>query len=288
MDLSSLLAEQNADGGWGYQGDGSSTEPTAFALLALSVAGCGQTVAAERAVQWLAASQRSDGGWPPRRNVDQSTWVTALPMLLPKRMRAQFHIDRAKEWVLSRQGRESTWSERLKNYLLGSHNPLDTSQVGWPFFPDTAAWVAPTAFTVLGLERFSSDHRAQLRCRLGRAFLFSRMCRDGGWNHGSSRVLGYDLWSYPEVTGLALLALHEEKRNILERSLSEAEQQLSQVRSREARCWLQLGLLAHGQPASSNLGDVRPARTVMELALTTLAHAAVRGNNIFLSSDENA
>jgi hypothetical protein len=287
MDVSNLLTWQNADGGWGYHHGGSSTEPTTFALLALSVSGCGQTVAVKRAVQWLAASQRSDGGWSPRRDVDRSTWVTALPMMLPKMIRAQLRMTRAKEWVLSQQGRESGWGQRLKGYLLGDQNPLDTSQEGWPFYPDTAAWVAPTALTIVGLERFRSDHRAQSRCRLGRAFLLSRVCRDGGWNHGSYRALGYDLDSYPETTGLALVALHKET-TVAPQSIAQAEQQLSQVRSREAACWLQLGLLAHGRPTSSNLKNLRQAQSVMEVALTALANAAARGNNILLTSDENA
>jgi squalene cyclase len=288
MEVSNLLAWQNADGGWGYHRGGSSTEPTTFALLALSVSGCGQTIAAKKGVQWLAASQRSDGGWPPRRDVGQSTWVTALPMILPKAMRARLHVERAKEWVLSQQGRESTWRQRLNNYLAGAQNPLDTSQEGWPFYPDTAAWVVPTAFTILGLERFRSDDRAQSRCRSGRAFLLSRMCSDGGWNHGSFRALGYDLGSYPETTGLALLALHSEKNTALKRSLSEAERQFSHIESREAGCWLQLGLLAHGKPAPSKLGNFRPPRSVTELALTLLTDAAANGANIFIDNHEHA
>lgn len=288
MEVSNLLAWQNADGGWGYYRGGSATEPTTFALFALSVSGCGQTIAAQRGVRWLAASQRSDGGWPPRRNVDQSTWVTALPMILPKAMRAQLRIDRAKGWVLSQQGRESTWGQRLRDYLLGVQNPLDTSQEGWPFYPETAAWVSPTAFAILGLERFPSDNRAQSRCRSGRAFLLSRMCSDGGWNHGSFRALGYDLGSYPESTGLALLALHGEKNIALKRSLSEAEQQLSHIQSREAGCWLQLGLLAHGKSAPSKVQNLRAPRSVTELALTLLTDAAANGNNIFIDNDEHA
>ncbi|MFL6446386.1 MAG: prenyltransferase/squalene oxidase repeat-containing protein [Bryobacteraceae bacterium] len=287
MDVSSLLTWQNTDGGWGYHRGGSTTEPTTFALLALSVSGCGQTVAAERAVQWLAASQRSDGGWPPSRDVKQSTWVTALALILPKTMRAQLRINRAKEWILSQQGRESRWRQRLSNYLLGDQNPLDTAQEGWPFYPDAAAWVAPTALTILALERFRWDSHAQSRCSLGRAFLLSRMCQDGGWNHGSFRALGYDLDSYPETTGLALLALHKEK-TLREESLARAELQLSEVRSREATCWLQLGLLAHARSASSKRNDLRPARSVMEVALTILADAAASGNNAFVTSDETA
>lgn len=288
MDVSSLLTCQNADGGWGYYRGGSSTEPTTFALLALSVSGCGQTIAAQRGVQWLAASQRSDGGWPPSRDVDQSTWVTALPLILPKIMRAPLRVEAAKEWLLSQQGRESTWQERLKNYLAAVRNPLDTSQQGWPFYPDTAAWVAPTAFTILGLERFPSDVRAQSRCRAGRAFLLSRMCSDGGWNHGSFRALGYDLPSYPETTGVALLALHNEQNEALQRSLCQAKQQLTHIRSREALCWLQMGLLAHGQAVSSDMTNLKSRRAVMETALTMLARAAANGHNIFTESNDKA
>jgi hypothetical protein len=34
-----------------------------------------------------------------------------------------------------------------------------------------------------------------------------RTCADGGWNYGNSRVLGEELWPYPDTTALALLAL---------------------------------------------------------------------------------
>jgi hypothetical protein len=114
------------------------------------------------------------------------------------------------------------------------------------------------------------------------------MCSDGGWNHGSFRALGYDLSSYPETTGLALLALHGETNTALKRSLSEADQQFSHTRSREAGCWLQLGLLAHGKPALSDLGNLRPPRSVIELALTLLTKAAAEGNNIFINKEEHA
>jgi hypothetical protein len=40
--------------------------------------------------------------------------------------------------------------------------------------------------------------------------IFDRMCVGGGWNYGNSRVLGEELWPYPDTTALALIALHDE------------------------------------------------------------------------------
>jgi squalene cyclase len=283
MDISNLLAGQRADGGWGYHRGGSATEPTVFALLVLSVAGCGQTEGAKRAVQWLRINQRPDGGWPPNPTVDQSTWVTALPMLLPEPLRSSLDLGRALEWILAQQGRESKPIERFKAFLRGDRLPVDASQEGWPFYPDTAAWVGPTSFAILALQQFSRDPRARERCRLGREFLLSRMCPDGGWNYGNSRVLGYDLPSYPETTGLALLALYGTSSRSLTKSLDEAGKQLDRSESLEARSWLQLGLLAHKRPLPGTAVQMRNPRSVLEMSLTLLVSAAVAGNNVFLS-----
>jgi squalene-hopene/tetraprenyl-beta-curcumene cyclase len=69
-----LEAHQNDDGGWGedirsyrdpsWIGRGDSTaSQTAWALLALHAAGDGAGAAASRGLQWLARTQREDGGW---------------------------------------------------------------------------------------------------------------------------------------------------------------------------------------------------------------------------------
>ncbi len=65
---------QNADGGWGedlrsyddpaWRGRGASTaSQTAWALLALHAAGCGDGEATVRGVDWLVRTQRDDGSW---------------------------------------------------------------------------------------------------------------------------------------------------------------------------------------------------------------------------------
>ncbi len=285
-----LLARQNQDGGWSYHKTGTScTEPTCYALLALaagevSASGALEHEAARRGMTWLAARQRPDGGWAPRDGVDQSTWVTAMTLLLPSETGECGDNTRASGWLLAQTGRESGFVYRLRLRLLGfGADPADQFD-GWPWYPGTAAWVGPTALTVLALQKFSQKaHDAQVEKRIadGRSFLLARRCRDGGWNHGSTHSLGYDSDSYPETTGLALLALHGTPSSQLGNALDLAERHLRESRSLEATSWLILGLLANGRSPSP--GSVMEHNGTIALSLTALAGAAHKGRNLFVS-----
>src|ERR1700675_2636148 len=86
-----LLDRQNQARGGSYGRAGPSwTEPTCYALLALSAGEVYPSTPAPRAdaagrgVRWLISRQRQDGGWAPRESVEESTWVTALVLLLPQ------------------------------------------------------------------------------------------------------------------------------------------------------------------------------------------------------------
>jgi squalene cyclase len=277
-----LAERQNPDGGWSYHRGGSWTEPTCYALLALAALGAGQSAAARRGGVWLASRQRPDGGWAPRDSVDESTWVSALVLLLPPEI-ATVDRNRAVAWVLAQTGRESGWMYRLRQWMLGARAEVSQQFDGWPWYPGAAAWVAPTALTVLALEKSNraADPRIHERLEQGREFLLARRCPDGGWNHGSTRALGYDSGSYPETTGVALLALHSSRKPEIESGVSSAERQLAACRSTEAASWLQLGLLARGRPAPAPAVD--PQGGVLEMALGTLAQAASQGRNLFLA-----
>ncbi|MCU1339155.1 MAG: hypothetical protein JWO19_4736 [Bryobacterales bacterium] len=285
-----LLARQNQDGGWSYGRVGSSwTEPTCYALLALAAgevypSGSPPAVeAARRGVQWLSSRQRQDGGWAPRESVDESTWVTALVLLLPPEQAAAVDRARASRWLLEQTGRESGWIFRLRLRLLGVR-PDPTEQFeGWPWYPGTAAWVSPTALTLLALQKFNhsaGDPLVQKRLEEGSSFLLARRCRDGGWNHGSTSALGYDSDSYPETTGLALLALHGTAESQMGTALEVAERHLRESRSLEATSWLALGLLAHGR--SPSVGSVMPHQGTVAVSVAALAEAARRGRNLFV------
>ena len=285
-DLSSILALQHRDGGWGYRAGSSWTEPTVYALLAQSVQGS-SSEGFGRGLLWLRKSQRADGGWAPHPAVDQSTWVSALVVVLLAEQRSSEDCGKAVEWLLKQSGRESGWVHRLRQRLLGFRSEDIERYAGWPWFPGTAAWVTPTALTILALEKVQRrrpEEAIRKRIETGRQFLLNRMCRDGGWNHGSSRALGYEANSYPETTGLALLALHGTSSPRLARSLAFAEESFRRCRTAEGLSWLRLGLLAHGRTLSVNDKlKLVSRRTVVDAALCILAEAAGRGKNVFLS-----
>ncbi|HTS49216.1 MAG TPA: prenyltransferase/squalene oxidase repeat-containing protein [Bryobacteraceae bacterium] len=274
---------QNPDGGWPYNRGRSWTEPTVFALLALSCETAVSSEAANKAVRWLRTMQRADGGFAPRPGVEESTWVTALVLLLPPSLLARLNAAGALGWILSQTGRESSWLQRMRVAMLSGQVHRSGSE-GWPWFPETAAWVAPTAFAILALreaQKRDPRHEIHERARSGQEFLMSRMCADGGWNHGSSKALGYDGPSYPETTGLALLALRDLKDARLDRSLERAARHLESCQSSEAASWLQLGLLAHGRGVLSSSSAKRSG--VQQVALGTILEHALRGGGVFVS-----
>ncbi len=293
-----LLSRQNADGGWSYFRGGSWTEPTCYSLLALAASGTGHEAEVRRGLRrgmdWLQRRQRPDGGFAPRESVEESTWVTALTLLLPPDIQS-FDRSRAEAWTVDQTGRESGWVFRLRLWMLGADSTSDSlSFDGWPWYPGAAAWVGPTALSVLALQKLAkrggaAASRSDLKKRIdqGVGYLLARRCRDGGWNHGSTRALGYDSDSYPETTGLALLALHGLDDAKVAQGVARAEQQLAVCQSSEGVSWLRLGLGAHGRaPVPPTFGDSPNGPTmhggVMELALAALADTAQAGRNSFL------
>jgi hypothetical protein len=281
---------QNADGGWPYGASGPSwTEPTTLALLAQIAQGHDRSKSVERGVRWLETMQSKDGGWPPQASVPQSTWVSALVALLPEDtippQRRQANI----KWLLDQTGQETTPLYRVRQWLIGNVEASKGTGVGWPWFPGASAWVTPTAFTILALQRHRAQRpdtpamNASLNERIadGQRFLIAHACVSGGWNHGGAHALGFQANGYPETTGIALLALRDTASPVKNDGLNAAERFLADCRSAEGVAWLTLGLQANGR--TSGLIALRKvqARTVCDLALLALADRAQAGTEVF-------
>ena len=283
MSIGIVVRKQNPDGGWPYVRGVSWTEPTVYAILASLAAG--ETEPAKRGLDWLRARQLGDGGWAPQPGVDESTWVTALVALIsPEHLGIAVHA-RAIAWLMTTKGQESSASYRLREWLLGNPRLPEQEFPGWPWVPGAAAWVGPTALAILALEQEElRKPSAAIRGRIaeGRGFLLRRMCREGGWNHGSVRALGYESKPYPETTGMALAALRGVRAPELGRAIPVALRFLAVCRSADALNWLRLGLLAHGQLPSGFCPAMPVAyRTLPDTSLNLLVAEAQKRNELF-------
>jgi hypothetical protein len=271
MPIETLLETQNPDGGWPYTRGSSWTEPTVYAILALLAAG--ESAMAGRGIDWITSLRRSDGGWAPRTGVDESTWVTGLVALLPPERLGRAGYDGAIRWLLRTTGEESAFIYRLREFLLGNSQPPEQKFPGWPWVPGAAAWVGPTSVAILALRqaaRRGASPGMEKRLEEGRGFLLAHMCKEGGWNHGSVRPLGYESNPYPETTGMALAALAGAPSPEVDRALGVARQFLAECRSADALNWLRLGLMAHGQLPAGYCAPAVPCRTIPETALDLL------------------
>jgi len=273
-----LLKCQNSDGGWPYAQGASWAEPTVYAILALETVG--EADARRRGLRWLSGIQRPDGSWPPHPGIDESTWVTGLAAWLgPDQIGEQSHR-KAIHWLAGTTGQESNLIYRVREWLLGNPRPPEMEFPGWPWVPGTAAWVSPTAVAMIALQkecRRYPDAHLERRIDEGRKFLLLHMCREGGWNHGSVRALGYESRPYPETTGMALAALAGARSPKIDTALALAHDFLKDCRSADACNWLRLGLVAHGHlPDGYCLPQGLQFRTTVEISLDLLATATIR------------
>ncbi len=250
--LDALRRTQNPDGGWGYfPGKQSWLEPTAYVALALH----GEP-AADRAWDLLKSWQSPDGSWRPSTEVQIANWGTALCVTIAS-VRGEFDdpFRKGVNWLLGSDGNESNTLARVIAKVGLIHPERNLSLTGWPWKPNSASWVEPTAHSLIALKQASakvSNDRLRERVRVGEAQLLDVRCDDGGWNYGSRAALGVNLPSYPETTGLALLGL--QGRTDIAGSLEVAGRMLRANPSPLAKAWLTVALRLHGVdiPALSN------------------------------------
>jgi hypothetical protein len=279
-----LLRNQNADGGWGYfAGKQSWLEPTVYAMLALQ----GEPAAKnglDRSWNLIRSMQMRDGGFKPCRSFNKSTWVTALAVTACS-VRGEFGppFQSGVKWLVGTTGFESsTWIKVRKAVGLAGFE-RETKWRGWPWMQDTAAWVEPTAQSILALKK-AAQHFPQTdvtdRVADGEKLLLAVRTRDGGWNAGNPVAARVDQVSYPETTALALLGLQSAAPQDAVRL---ARDSYGKTKMRLADAWTSVALQTLGAPTPAPPVSEAPA-DLMIAAIECLG--APGGNAILLREKE--
>ena len=274
--LDFLRQTQNGDGGWGYfPGKQSWLEPTTYAMLALDGTP-GSDDPLDRGWKLVRSWQTADGSFRPSGQVHGGTWVTAHTVTLASV--GGIHDDnvrRSVDWMLSVVGAEHSLAMRAASFFHLLKTKLDVSHQGWPWREGNAAWIEPTAHTLVALKKVSANYpSADLNHRVGEgeALILSRRCSDGGWNCGNPNVLNLDLPSYPETTALALLGLQGRSVTELGGPLRVAKRYREETKSSLAKAWLTIALRCHEENLDTPAGDGKVSPDVMLTALEALGH----------------
>jgi hypothetical protein len=220
--------------------------------------------------------------------VDFSTSVTSLAALAFLQTR-RYHpqAEKAVSWT-----QRQVYSDHLTLGLLLSRvtgQPPAHAPGSVPWYPGTAGWVIPTSLSVVALEeagRIWKTSQFSATVRQSQEYLLSRRCPDGGWNHGGSNTRSESAGSYPETTGVALMALSSAPPEQLTAPLALGEALLKNPESLEGLSWLQMGLLANRKIAPDPTSIRLQPRNAREAALRMLALAAREGRPTFLSESE--
>lgn len=208
-----LLRSQNSDGGWGATaGKQSNTESTALAVAALKTSAARES--ADRGVRWLIQHQNQDGSWPLNDAAKEGSWTTALAMIALSEPAHRETSLKAARWLLQQEGSKPGILAQIILVVTGKTkiNDLNRDLIGWSWVPQSFSWVEPTSYALIALKKIRallSDTNVAERISQGEAMVYDRMCKEGGWNYGNSKVLDYALWPYPDITAIALIALQD-------------------------------------------------------------------------------
>jgi len=290
--LAQLVARQLPGGGWpfSFRAAQSSVETTALTLLALPSTFIRER---ERAIRFLLQIQNPNGNWPSFAGDDKrGSGYTGLVLYALNRSRVEGKpAKRAVDWLLHSRGRESHWLWKWKFRTSDRHVRFDPDKFGWPWMPETASWVVPTAYSLLALRHASGSSQQDLlsfRIRRGVEMLYDRICPGGGWNAGNGFVYGSALSAYPDATAVALLALWGEPPNgLITASLDWLERRAETCLAPWSLAWAILALHGFKRPTQTwiNLLStvVEPAaiEDCATLAMVSLALRCASGRNVF-------
>jgi uncharacterized protein (DUF362 family) len=243
-----LLAQRNADGGWGYApGQATQPEPTALALLALGRRREQHENVLRGGADRLAAMQDSWGAIRVPGGFAKSYWPTAVVVVALHRLRLRLEVvGRSLGWLLAARSKTKDMNEELARDF-----EIDASLVGWSWTEDTFSWVDPTAWVVLALRQTGNDSHP--RTIEGLRLLLDRAYPEGGANCGNRRIYGSVTEPVPANTCSLLLAhagLTDHAK--LQSARAYLRESITAHTDLENLCWTRLALQAwKDEPATA-------------------------------------
>lgn len=186
------------------------------------------------------------GAWPGMPGGPPNAFCTALAILA---LGEKAHG--GVEWLINLEPIENHWLYQWRFRLFDRQVRFDPTKSGWPWVDGTVSWVAPTAMSILAVQRQRPGHP---RLRKATAMLIDRACPAGGWNAGNSVVFGVDLAPQPDFTAMGLLALattpNDAPAALLLRSVEYLSDRARSIRSPYTLAWITLALAAYNDPRS--------------------------------------
>lgn len=234
--LQFLVESQNSDGGWGYRVRGMSyVEPTAATLLAIR--NSAQATVTNRARDFLLSLQHADGGWGIAAIDSESGWMTAWALIaLADYAEARDAVARGSTWLVRTNGLQVT-DPGLRDGVRHVFH-IDSTLRGWPWQPGDAAWVHPTALSILALV--AAGMRDHARVREGVEYLFDRAVSAGGWNIGNPWMIDKPIPSTIQDTAIVLRAIKAvgaDDKNLIPQAILGLRDALSRAKTPSDLAW---------------------------------------------------
>ena len=151
----------------------------------------------------------------------EGSWTSGLAIIaLSAFSEHREAVRRAARWLLQQEGSKPGLLAQIILFVTGKSNinELNNDLIGWSWVPNSFSWVEPTTmYALIALKKarpLVSDSNVVERINQGEAVIYDRMCKEGGWNYGNSKVLDYALWPYADITAVALIALQDHSGQI--------------------------------------------------------------------------
>ena len=220
MSAGTLIQHLNPDEGLPYApGMPSFSEPSILLTLALTAEGNRRL--ADPLVFWILKTRNADGSIGLSREAPtEGLWNSSLLAIAMHRLGLKAERDSAVEFILNFRSIQVSPSR---------DNDVNTRLIGWPWVAHTFGWVEPTAWALIALALAGkSDHPRAVE---GRRLLEDRCIPGGGWNYGNKVVYGHSLMPFWDSTALALLAIGDLNRELLQKNLDLLEKSQPEIQS---------------------------------------------------------